>query len=67
MGDYCATEHPPSNDFLQEFLRRDLKHIKCWAKGALQVQLSCVIEFWKNEQFILLEHLKRIQAEIIND
>lgn len=45
MGDYCATEHPPSNDFLQEFLRRDLKHIKCWAKGALQVQLSCVIEF----------------------
>lgn len=35
--------------------------------GALQVKLSCTIEFWKKEQFILLEHLETIEAEIIND
>lgn len=46
MGDYCGKEHSPSNDFLQEFLHRgDFKHIKCWAMGALQVKLSCIIEF----------------------
>lgn len=68
MGDYCGKEHSPSNDFLQKFLLRgDFKHIKCWAKRALQVKLSCVIEFWEKEQFILLEHLETIQAEIIND
>lgn len=63
-----VVKNTPSDDFLQKFLLRgNFKHIKCWAKTALQVKLSCVIEFWKKEQFMLLEHLETIQAEIIND